>query len=252
MNDKFNGICLKKTSYKDNAEMLSLFTLERGRLNCALIGAKKPNAKLKFCGESFCFAEYVLSEKSDRRSVIEANEIDCFYGLREDIDRYYSAAVAAEFLLSFLPEGESNYDLFLLTVRSLKNIEVSAQPYLALVYFLIGALNSIGYLIDFGSCGNCGGEIENRAFFDFDDSSALCSDCAGAGATEIRTDTYHLIKTVSSKDIDFFKNADKSTYSGVFTDKKTMVNALKFFDYYMSVNLGSSVKTLKTLIEMNK
>lgn len=252
MNEKFNGICLKKTAYKDNCEMLSLFTLERGRLNCALFGAKKPNAKLKFCGETFCFAEYVLSEKNDKRTVAEANEIDCFYGLREDLDRYYCAAVVIEFLLNFVAEGESNYDLFLLTVKSLKNVESGARPLLSLTCFLINALNAIGYLIDFGACGGCGKDIDKRAFFDFNDSTVLCADCANAFSTEIRYDTYKLIKEISDKPVDFFKSGDVSVYGGVFSDERSAVNALKFLDYYMSVNLGSSVKTIKTVIDIKK
>lgn len=251
MNEKFNGICLKKTSYKDNGEMLSLYTLERGRINCALIGAKKPNAKLKFCGQTFCFAEYVLSEKSDRRSVVEANEIDCFYGLREDLDRYYSAAVILEFLLAFTAEGESNYDLFLLAVRSLKNVETGFSPSLALVYFLIKALNKTGYLIDFDVCGGCGGEIEKRAFFDFSDSLVLCSDCADERKTEMRIDTYRLIRSVGSKDAVFFGKEEKPAENDFIDCDKAVKNALKFLDYYMAVNVGSGLKTLKTIIETN-
>ena len=249
MNEKFNGICLKKTAYKDNGEMLSLFTLEAGLVNCALIGAKKPNAKLKFCGETFCFAEYVLSEKSGRRTVAEANEIDGFYGVREDYDRYMAAAAVVEFLLSCLAEGEDNYELFLLTLKSLKAIEKGEKPLLSLVAFFVNALNSIGYLIDFDACGRCGNEVEKRAFFNFENSQALCESCADSSAVEMRIETFNLIKAVLSTEVEIFQNADLSTYSPVFADDKPIVNAIKFIDYYMLCNLGFGLKTNKMIID---
>ena len=249
MNEKYNGLCLKKTAYKDNGEMLTLFTLEKGLTGAALIGAKKPNAKLKFCGETFCFAEYVLSERAGRRTVVDANEIDCFYGLREDLDRFYSACSVSEFIMNFTADGESDYGLFLLTVKALKAIEVGERPFVALISFLVNALNAIGYLIDFDACSDCGREIEGRAFFDFGSSAALCSECAKAGHIEMRIDTYNLIKEVLSHDVEFFKKGDLSTYSPAFISIRSQINAIKFLDYYMSVNVGAGLKTNKTIID---
>ncbi|MBP5373138.1 MAG: DNA repair protein RecO [Clostridia bacterium] len=249
MDEKYNAICLKKTSYKDSGEMLTLFTLERGIVNCALMGARSPKAKLRFSGETFCFAEYVLAEKADRRTVKEATQIDSFYGIREDLDRYYCAAAVIEFILNVVYAGESNYELFLATVKSLKAIEVCEKPKLALVAFYIKALNASGYMIDFSSCHNCGAEVEGRAFFDFDNSSALCKNCATQGSTEMKIDTFSLIKETSSHELDFYQKGDLSTYSPTFSDDKSIVNALKFLNYYIVVNLGVTIKTNKTLIE---
>lgn len=251
MNEKYNGLCLKKTAYKDNGEMLTLFTLEKGLMGCSLIGAKKPDAKLRFSGEIFCFAEYVVSEKAGRRTVTEASEIDCFYGLRGDLDRFYAACSVGEFILGFTPDGENDYGLFLLTIGALKAIEIGANPLSSLVFFFVNALNEMGYLIDFEACSECGREIEGRAFFDFSDSVALCSECAKPGHVEMRIETFKLIKEVLSHDVEYFKNSDLSTYSPILSDKRSALNAIKFLNYYMSVNLGSGLKTVKTILENN-
>ena len=136
MDEKYNAICLKKTAYKDSGEMLTLFSLEKGLIDCALIGARSPRSKLRFCGETFCFAEYVLSEKNDRRTVKEATQIDSFYGLREDIDRYYCAAAVIEFIMNVVYQGEKDYELFLTTVKALKAIEVGEDPKSLSLFFL--------------------------------------------------------------------------------------------------------------------
>ena len=248
MDEKYNAICLKRTAFRDDREMLTLFTLERGIVDCALIGAKKAGSKLRFCGETFCFAEYVLAEKSDRRTVKEANEIDCFYGIRSDLDRYYCAAVVDEFLLNVAYQGEENYQLFLLSVKTLKAVELGEKPRLALVWFLINALNAVGYLIDFSACHDCGGEIKDRAFFDFYDSRALCGSCSSERATEIKYDTYSLIKAVSEMDGESLKNVGISTYSKTFDNDKSILNAIRFFDHYIKMNLSLNLKTIKSVI----
>ena len=248
MDEKYNAICLKKTSYKDNGEMLTLFSLEKGLINCALMGARSPKSKLRFCGETFCFAEYVLTEHSDRRTVKEATQIDSFYGLRDDLDRYYSAAAVIEFIMNVVYQDESNYTLFLNTVKALKAIEIGEKPKLSLIAFYINALNSSGYLIDFSACSRCGGEVEERAFFDFENSAVLCKNCSDSLSTEMRIDTFELIKTVSSFDLEFFQKGDLSTYSPTFCLEKPINNALKFLEYYVTVNLGITIKANKFLI----
>lgn len=248
MDEKYNAICLKKTAYKDSGEMLTLFSLEKGLVKCALMGARSPKSKLRFCGETFCFAEYVLAEKSDRRMVKEATQIDSFYSIREDIDRYYCAASVLEFIMNVVYEGESNYELFLTTVKALKAIEIGENPKISLIAFYVAALNSIGYLIDFSACSNCGGEVEKRAFFDFDNSAVYCENCSDSNSVEMRIDTFSLIKEISARDLEFFQKADLSTYSPAFCSQKSVANALKFLDYYVSVNLGVSIKTNKNLI----
>ena len=56
-----NALCLRCVDYKDNDKMATLYTLERGKIGVGARGVKKAGAKLNFCVQPFCFAEYTLN-----------------------------------------------------------------------------------------------------------------------------------------------------------------------------------------------
>jgi hypothetical protein len=66
MNEKVNGITLRTVNYKDSDRILTLFTLEKGKITANARGVRKANAKMKQVAEPFCFAETILAEKSGR------------------------------------------------------------------------------------------------------------------------------------------------------------------------------------------
>lgn len=250
MEEKYNAICIRSVGYKDNDKMLTLFTLENGLVDCVLRGVKKPNAKLKFAGEVFCFAEYVLVEKNGRRTVIEANEIDGFYELRLDIEKYYSAMGIVEFLRGFCHNDEANYQLFLNTVNVLKAIEKTDNPMLCLVKYYIEGLKIQGYGITFDNCNNCHKKISARAFFDFDDCVFKCQDCADISSIEMRIKTFDILFALDKIDLKLLKNNDLSTYSPLFVDLEHTRYALKFYDFFIREKANVTIKSNTALLEL--
>ena len=85
MEEKVRAVVLRGVDYKDNDKILTLFSLESGLITAAIRGVKKAGAKLKFAAQPFCFCEYVLSVKGDRRSVTSAEIIDRERKLLEEL-----------------------------------------------------------------------------------------------------------------------------------------------------------------------
>jgi DNA repair protein RecO (recombination protein O) len=88
MTEKVNGITLRAVNYKDSDKILTVFTLEKGKITVSARGVRKANAKMKQISEPFCFAESVLAEKSGRFTVTEINSYDAFYPIRCDLSKY--------------------------------------------------------------------------------------------------------------------------------------------------------------------
>ena len=249
MEEKFNALCIRSVSYKDNDKMLTLFSLEKGIVDCILRGVKKPNAKLRFAGELFCFSEYVVAEKNGRRTVIEANEIDNFYEIRLDIDKYYAATAIIEYVRTFALKGESYYELFLNTLNGLKAIQNGAYlPQLVLVKYYMEGLKLAGYGISYSACEDCGVIIENRVFFDFNSCVFKCADCADYSCTEMRIGTYKLLSLLDKIELSNLKNMDKSTYSPTFDQLDTIKYALKFFDFFIKDKVEVQIKSNQALL----
>lgn len=249
MEEKYNALCVRSVNYRESDKIITLFTLEKGLVDCAVYGARRAGSKLAFAGEIFCFAEYLLTEKNDKRSVKEANEIDGFYGVRSDIVRFYAASAIADFVRLFVMPGAPQYLTFSAASAALKGIE-QGDPLLSLIGFLINALEDIGFGMDLSVCSGCGRVISERPFFDFSSSSAFCMPCAPVGATEIRFSTFSLISLLSRIPVENLKNSDLSTYSPVFNDEKAKQSAIKMLGYYIEEKTGYTVKTLQELLDI--
>ena len=249
MEEKYNAICIRAVPYKESDKMLTLFTLERGLVDCIARGVKKANAKLKFCAEPFCFAEYVVVEKQGRRTVVEANEIDGFYDVRLDVDKYFCASAVIEFLRSILKSEIVTYGLFLETVKTLKVLNTSAvNPLIILDKFILDSLKLVGYGISYDGCALCKEQISGRVFFDFDDCFFVCASCADYGAVEMRISTYKMLSALSILSVDDLKNSDLSAYSPIFDDLSAPLNVLKFFDFFLRDKVGINLKSLENII----
>ena len=88
MEIKLSAVTLRAADYGENDKILTLLTAENGKITAGIKGVKKPNAKLKFAAQPFCFAEFVLVKKGDKLTVTNCSELESFYDLRTDINKF--------------------------------------------------------------------------------------------------------------------------------------------------------------------
>ncbi|MBO5926949.1 MAG: DNA repair protein RecO, partial [Clostridia bacterium] len=177
MEVKVNALVIKAIDYKDNDRVLTLYSLEKGKITAGIKGIKKAGAKLKFASEPFCFAEYVLAEKSGKFTVIGASCIDLFYELRLDIKKHYLSAVIIDFLNNNTESENPDLYLFDLAINTIKNICYNSNERAETANFLYRAIENSGYGFNDTVCRSCGSVIKNRVFFRYKDASFSCLDC---------------------------------------------------------------------------
>ena len=239
MEIKVNALVLKSVDYKDNDKMLTLFSVEKGLLSAGVKGVKRAGAKLRFCAQPFCFAEYVLSVKNDRYTVIGATEIESFYNVRLDVLNYYAGSLILEFLAKQCAEGEQNEPLFVHSITYLKKIafgEIKAKH--NAVQFLVRAFELIGYGFSFKSCIDCGGELNGfqKCYFDFEKGGAVCENCARVGVREIMPST--MLKL-----FDVMLDLE--------VEEEYLNRILKFLNYYTLYKTGEKLTCLEELLKLN-
>ncbi len=239
MVEKVNGITVFTVNYKESDKILTLFTLEKGKITANARGVRKANAKSRQIGEPFCFAEIMLAEKSGRYTVTEVSVGDYFYPIRTDVKKYYAGACALEFTNAFMQEGLVDSDYFVLLLDFLKNLAYGdADPKTLLVKFLFDAVNENGYSLTLGACGRCGEIIKDRVFLSLKEGFCVCDGCRKTGEREFSFPTYtYLLKAASGEETD-----------GAAEETKN--NALKFFGYYVLKTTDVELKCLKSLIEL--
>ena len=64
MDTTVKGIVLKTKDYKDSDKLVTILTLEKGKILVKARGVKKTKSKLKAFCQSFCFADFELVSSS--------------------------------------------------------------------------------------------------------------------------------------------------------------------------------------------
>lgn len=194
MEIKTDAIVLQTIDYKDNDKLLTLFSPSMGKITAGIKGVKKPTAKLAFSAQPFCFAEYVLAEKSGRYTVTSAYLHESFFALRGDITRFYAACAAAEVCLAILLENEVYDGLFIGLIECLKTLSLTEEDVAeGLISFLLIALRESGYPLDLSHYEECDGDVGERIWFDFSDGKFTTFDRCQQGA-QASVCTYHVLR----------------------------------------------------------
>lgn len=238
MNEKVNGVTLKAVNYKDSDRILTVLTLERGKITVSARGVRKANAKMKQISEPFCFAESILAEKSGRFTVTEINSFDAFYPIRTDITKYYAGMTALEVTDAFLPEGLESAGHFVLLVEFLKKLAYkSVNPINLLLKFFYDVAKENGYTITFEGCGRCYEEIKNKVYLSLKDGCCVCESCKKQGENGFSIDTYNYLKNIESGNLENF-------------DRETAKNCLRFWGYYLARVATVNLRCLTMLVDL--
>lgn len=177
---KVTAVVTRAVPYNETDMILTLVSLEEGRLTATAKGCLKPKAKLRYAAEPMNFGEYMLTGRPDRLIVAECSQIESFTALTADIDKYYAAALVLEVLQKLSPESQP--PLFMHAVAALKGMAfdgVSAEE--GITSFLFDALSDNGYDLDFSTCNSCKCMLEGDCAFS-ESEGIVCLNCKGYDA----------------------------------------------------------------------
>ena len=239
MEIKVNAIVIKAIDYKENDKILTLYSLEKGKITCGIKGVKKSGAKLKFASEPFCFAEYILAKKGDRYTVINVTHIDSFYNLRTNLEKYYTGEVVLETINSLTEQETPDANLFSLIITTIKNICYNQNEKAILSKYLHNLVELNGYGINSVNCHLCGEDIDGRVFFRFSDATFACYECYSETYREIKKETYTCLNYIRNNTFEqLARNTEKQSYETL----------LKFLFYYIYVKTDIKIKTADMLL----
>ncbi|MDE6585551.1 MAG: DNA repair protein RecO [Clostridia bacterium] len=229
---------LRAVDYNEYDKILTLLTAEYGKISAGIKGVKKPAAKLKYAAQPFCFAEYVLAKRGDKYTVINCSELESFYELRTDINKFYAASAVAEAALAVAYEGDGNAEIFYDCVKTLSAM-CAGEERLPLIGFLNNLLSSAGYAVALDGCSECGKSLlnEDKLRFDMDTGSFTCFDCGtGLGASRV---TYNVLRKLAGK-----------SYEEDFITADGEKRALRLLKEYFVYKTDSPLKSLSEYIRL--
>lgn len=174
------GIVLKIVKISDYDKILTLFTLNAGKVSGAVRGSQNPKSKLAPGTHPFIYGEFTL-QKSGRMSKITSIEIiRSHYKLRENLEPLALASYFLELINLVTVENEPNQRLFYLLADYLEVTEKTKDD-LKLqrlkASFEMKFLYCIGLQPELDVCVHCGGAYDNPKF-SIEEGGVICDQCA--------------------------------------------------------------------------
>ena len=179
-----DGIVTRYVNYRENDRIISIFTIDRGRVDAKARGCRKPTSALLPACQPFVYGQFELFSAKDKYTVNQCEIKESFFPLREDYERFSFASAALQLAGAAAQENEANEPLFSLLYHTLSFLSYGeSAPRDLFCGYLMRYLNVIGYRPAITVCGRCGRDIrgDGRIRFSPLTGGAACSACAPEG-----------------------------------------------------------------------
>jgi DNA repair protein RecO (recombination protein O) len=175
------AVVLRHSDWGEADRMLSLFTREFGKLKAVAKGVRKLRSRKAGHLEPLTRSNLLLARGRDILLVTQAETVEAFMPLREDLKRWEYANHVIELLDRFTYEEGENRPLYRLLVETLGRLAIEPQPELVVHYYEVRLLDIVGYRPQLFHCANCGKEIKAEdQFFSAEHGGVLCPSCGRA------------------------------------------------------------------------
>lgn len=187
------AVVLRRWDSGESDRRVSLLTRERGKIPAIARGARKANSKLAGISEPLSHSKMELASGRSNEYVTQVQPLAGFPKLRTDFHRLAAALAFAEALDSVLPTGESQPEVFDLSIVVFAAIESAKEPLAPLCWADLQLMDITGFAPEFGVSTVSGKAITGEVRF-------LCPAHGGAilrGEFDERDRVHRISKIVS-------------------------------------------------------
>ncbi len=170
-----NAVVLRTYRLGEADRIVVLLTKDRGKVRAVAKGVRKTKSKFGSRLEPGSHVALQLYEGRELDIVTQAESIDHFRSIRDDLDRVTRASAMLEAADQLAQEGESNPRLYQMLLGALRSLAAHDPP-LVVPAFFFKVLALEGYRPMVEGCAGCGADGPLVAF-DLDVGGLLCIDC---------------------------------------------------------------------------
>jgi DNA repair protein RecO (recombination protein O) len=182
-NIRVEAIILQHSDWGEADRILRLFTREHGKLRAIAKGARKMKSRKAGHLEPFMRSRLMLAKGRDMWIVTQAEVLDQYPSLREDLQATATAAYVIELLDRLTYEEGPNWQLFDLVSKTLDRLVAQTDPFVPVHYYEMRILDLTGYRPLLFECASCRKEIKAEdQFFSAELGGVLCPSCGARKA----------------------------------------------------------------------
>jgi len=177
-----NGLVLRETNYKEADKMLTVLTESDGKVSVSAKGTRRKGSRIGAASQLLAYSEMTLFCYNGRWSLNEANTIELFPGIREDIELLALGSYFAELLEAVTDEDQPNPEILSLGLNSLFALsKAMASKELIKAAFEMRLMCISGYEPQLDACTKCAVEDIEDMRFGLHGGGICCNKCGPEG-----------------------------------------------------------------------
>jgi DNA repair protein RecO (recombination protein O) len=215
------AVVLRHADYGEADRLLTLFTRQLGKRRAIVKGARKVTSRKSGHLEPFTHVRLQLAKGRDMALVTQAETIDAFLPLRDDLVLTSQAAYVIELVDRFTyDEGSDSTGLFRLLTETLSRLANKADPWLTIRYYEMRLLDHLGFRPKLFECALCDKEIQPEdQFFSYAAGGVVCPACAREG--DPRGTERPPARPVTLEALRYMRHFQRSSYAEAVRAKPT-------------------------------
>ena len=177
---KTEGVVLQSSPFQESGLLVTIFTLEHGKIRAVAPGARRSRSKMVGHLEPLTKTELILtrSRSGNMDTITQAQAKNAFRMLKSNLDAISHGLYVGELVKEFGSEANPNKPLYNLMIDTLSLLSENYPAHLILRYFELHLLRTSGFMPELFKCVECREQLlPGKHFFCPIAGGTLCQYC---------------------------------------------------------------------------
>ena len=233
------GLVLREVMYKESSKILTVLTPDMGRITVSAKGARRKGSKIAAATQLFAFSDMTLSSNNGCYTLTEAQCIELFTGLADDLQTSALGAYFCELLAAVSDEDFTNPEVLSLGLNALYALGQEKRPELIVkAAFELRLMCLAGFEPALDGCCVCGKyDIENPRL-DVENGTVRCLECKSGSLVSA------VLCKSSLEAMRYITHCDKKRLYSFTLGEEPLKRLVKACQLYTQTQLDMSFHTL--------
>jgi DNA repair protein RecO (recombination protein O) len=240
-------VVLRHKDWGEADQLLTLYTREHGKVRAVAKGARKITSRKAGHLQPFTYATLQLAKGRDLLIVTQAETVNAFLAIGEDLMKTGYASYIVELLDRFTYEDDGGHPAtFKLLVDTLERLEKESDAWTAVRYYEMRLLDHVGFRPQLLECVNCARAIlPEDQYFSFSAGGAICPRC-GNGLPNLTSISVETLKYLRHFQRSSYRDASRAQPSPA-SKKEAEALMQGYFTYLLerALNTPGFIKRVK-------
>jgi DNA repair protein RecO (recombination protein O) len=197
---------LRKLDYGEADRIFTFLTRDHGKVGAIAKGVRRPESKLGPSLELYGHVDLLLAKGRGELDVVAQVARVPGYRIEGSVEQMAHAALIAELAERVCEDRHPIDGVYELTVSSLDELSRESDPRRASAWFLMSALDLLGYAPQLHACASCSRPLVARAApFSAEAGGFLCDSCALPSMEPVPLAAIKVLRLMASGDVETYR-----------------------------------------------